>query len=333
MRIRVWGLVMVLVVVVAGCHGNFVDQTSKTEEKEETTSGTLSRDPFTGMPEKGDARSALMVMVNNHAKARPQSGLNRADVVVEILAEGPITRFAAFYHSQNPGKVGPVRSVRPYFLDLAAGMGAVVAHAGGSPAALKRIESERIPSLDGIHGAARYFQREKSRQPPHNLYTDVEQLRQGANQQGLSPDSAVEGPWRFDDRGAVEQGRSASEVEIRYGSRYQVGYRYDEASEEYIRYTQGKKQVDRETNQPLSMNNILVLYTDHQVVDSAGRREVDLKESGKGYLFQKGKRIAIHWENRDGWLVPLVEQEVVPLLPGKTWINILPEDGHVSSRG
>ena len=72
---------------------------------------------------------AVAVMVNNHPKARPQSGLNKADIVYEILAEGDITRFLAVFQSEKPENIGPVRSARAYYIELAKGLNALyIAH-------------------------------------------------------------------------------------------------------------------------------------------------------------------------------------------------------------
>ncbi len=102
--------------------------------------------PLTGKEmEKETSGRPWMVMVNNQAQARPQSGLDRADLVAEVLAEGEITRFAAFYYGVREGVVGPIRSVRPYYLDLARGPQAVVTHAGGSPKAMERNPGGEVP--------------------------------------------------------------------------------------------------------------------------------------------------------------------------------------------
>ncbi|MDE8721632.1 DUF3048 domain-containing protein, partial [Alistipes putredinis] len=76
--------------------------------------------PLTGLEADGNVQQRpLAVVVNNHPKARPQSGLSKADIVIEALSEGPITRFLAIYQSEMPEAAGPVRSAREYFIDLA----------------------------------------------------------------------------------------------------------------------------------------------------------------------------------------------------------------------
>ncbi|WP_185956223.1 DUF3048 domain-containing protein [Melghirimyces algeriensis] len=300
-------------------------------EKETSGKSAVANHPLTGEPlEQTDPGPVFMVMVNNHPDARPQTGLDQADMVVEALTEGEITRFAAFYYGHQQGIVGPVRSIRPYYLDLREGPQAVVGHAGGSPQALKRMDEQNIPSLDGIHEAGAYFQRKDFRKPPHNLYTDLSQLRQGVIQEGIDAKKRVNSPYVFDSETPKSGEKLAFHIRIAYHRLYEVGYQYNQANGSYIRYTQGEKQLDGKTKHPLSMKNVLVIRTSHRVIDSSGRREIDLTGSGKGMLFRDGKAISIQWENRNGWIVPVRDGEIAPFHPGKTWIHVIPENGNLA---
>src|SRR5699024_4509176 len=87
--------------------------------------------------------------VNNHPKARPQSGLSQADVVFEILAEGSITRFLAIYQSEEPEVVGPVRSAREYYFDLANGYDAIYVYHGAANVADDMLQKRGVENIDG----------------------------------------------------------------------------------------------------------------------------------------------------------------------------------------
>ncbi|UUZ92237.1 DUF3048 domain-containing protein [Paenibacillus sp. P25] len=144
------------------------------------------RAPLTGLetPEPV-TRRPVMVMVNNHPAARPQSGLSQADLVYECLAEGEITRLVAIFQSRSfPDPIGPVRSIRPYFIELGKGFGALQVHAGGSPDGYAQLEREHIPELDEITNAGPSFWRESFRKAPHNLYTNLEKIGAGAERRG-----------------------------------------------------------------------------------------------------------------------------------------------------
>lgn len=138
--------------------------------------------PLTGMPLKeASSRRPLSVMINNAPAARPQSGLSKADIVYEVLAEGGITRLIAIYQSQTGiEKIGPIRSIRPYLINIGESYGGVLVHAGGSPEAYSIIKKQGKQDMDEIGNAGAYFWRTKDRKAPHNLYSSDEKLREGA---------------------------------------------------------------------------------------------------------------------------------------------------------
>lgn len=312
----------VLATVLPGCTWEVAQP--ETEKKQESY-----RYPLTGMEGEKGEQPILMVMVNNQQQARPQTGLDRADLVVEMLAEGEITRFAAFYHSQQEGIVGPVRSLRPYYLNLAKGLKAISVHAGGSTEAMDMIQQEKLPSLDGIHEGAKYFWRVDFRPAPHNLYTRMDLLLDGVEEAGWEQ-KKVEVPFRFAKEGATVEGKEALEIQIMYNPLYKLSYQYDPNSQIYTRYTQGEPHIDNETKQPLTMQNVLVIKAPHQIVDQAGRRRIELDGTGEGYLFQHGKGISIRWKNEQGVLLPIADGKVLPLVPGKTWVNVIPDSADVT---
>mgnify|MGYP001360993963 CR=1 FL=1 len=300
------------------------------EEPQETEETVQETAPLTGLDvEDRLEHPVVMVMVNNHPQARPQSGLNRADIVFEILAEGEITRFAAFYHSETEGTIGPVRSARPYYMDLAEGMGAVVAHAGGSPAAKERFTQPGYPSLDGIAGGSQYFTREEFRQAPHNLYTSMEQLLQGVADNQFTGSEDIPQLTFADSSEHMTDGAAAERVDIIYSSLYEIGYAYDASTGQYTRSTQGETHTDFHTDRPLSTDNVLVIEAAHQVLDDQGRREIDITGTGQGWLFQKGKAQEIEWRYENGFPRPYADGEELPLIPGKTWVNVVPETATV----
>ncbi|MBX6377348.1 MAG: DUF3048 domain-containing protein, partial [Clostridia bacterium] len=118
----------------------------------------------------------LAVAVDNAPAARPPAGLRQADVIYEVLAEGGVTRFLAVFVTQGADRVGPVRSARPYLVDLAWAHGAPLAHAGGSPAALAALRRRPALDLDEIGRVGGAYWREPGRRAPHNLFTDTRRL-------------------------------------------------------------------------------------------------------------------------------------------------------------
>src|SRR5699024_9560113 len=97
----------------------------------------------------------------NSANARPQSALDQADIVYEVLAEGGITRFAAIFQSQSPKVVGPIRSARPYLVEFGDAYDALIAHSGWSQAAMNMLAERNLPHFDEIYGDGAYFWRDE----------------------------------------------------------------------------------------------------------------------------------------------------------------------------
>jgi hypothetical protein len=272
-----------------------------------------------------------MVIIENHPQARPQSGLNKADMVYEVLAEGGITRFAAFYQSEHPENVGPVRSIRTYFIRLAEGFDALLVHAGWSPEAQSIITKEKKPSVNGLFwdNKPQYFWRDKSRKAPHNMYTNFEYIKEVANRLKYNEEGKIP-QFLFKDKSEEMTGNPAADITIKYNASYKVGYTYDSGSKLYQRSINEKPHTDLITGETLTATNLLVIETKHKVLDSEGRLSIDLASGGNGYLFQRGKVIDVTWKNVDGVIQAFKDGEQMKLYPGKTWVNIVQDLNGVS---
>nr|WP_236838836.1 DUF3048 domain-containing protein [Caldalkalibacillus salinus] len=332
-------IVLIFIIILAGCGAS--EPTSTEPDDEETVEDSMQESgpeeveeeedvvfpytaPLTGLGSMTELDQRIVaVMINNHSKARPQTGLGEADMVYEVLSEGYITRLIALYHSQSPEVIGPVRSLRPYFIDIVNGYDAIFAHAGGSTEALSIVRQRHLPSLDEIYNSERSFYRVDFRKAPHNLYTNLDLLREGAEYRGFREDSEIPG-LLFKEPEEEMEGTSADEIDILYADSYSVSYHYDEETELYTRHVQGTPHLDRETEEPLTMTNVFVIETSHRILDNEGRRAVDVMSEGKGLLFQKGKVIECEWRRVDGVIRPFVDGREIGLYPGKTWVNIVP---------
>lgn len=330
-------LAVLAILVTSACSGGSNDaaeppteneSAEKTEEPEEAEDQKTDEFPYyapltgVGLEEAVDQR-VIGVMIDNHNKARPQTGLGQADIVYEVLAEGWITRFAALFHSDIPEVIGPVRSIRPYYIDIITGFDGVLTHAGGSPAATEEVNAQGLASINNNGSGGFAFYRDDSRSSPHNLYTGKEQLLEGLERFGYEEDYTVP-TLSFLSEDEAASGSEAESIQIDYASSYSVGYEYDTNSKLYTRYTQGSPHRDLVTDQPVTMSNVLVIETSHQILDDAGRRAIDVEGEGKGYLFQRGFVQEVDWKKEDGVIRPYVNGEEAGLYPGKTWVNIIP---------
>ena len=322
--------------LVSGCSKEKTEEPENqdTEKAEEATKGVSSEKelpfhyPLTGFGSEAEVDGrAVAVMINNHPKARPQSGLNQADIVYELLAEGDVTRFLAIFQSEQPEMIGPVRSSRDYYIELAKGYDSLYIAHGYSPEAKELLDQGYIDNLNGMQYDGTLFKRESFRQAPHNSYISFENVLKGAKERNYAMEGEPE-PLAFlskEDAKAI-QGEDADSAMISYldNELFNVIYEYDAAREKYKRYSNGELTADYKSGEPVLLDNIFIAEADHKVVDSAGRRDINLTSGGKGYLLQKGKVTEVKWENIDGRILPVLNGKQAGLVPGKTWINIVP---------
>lgn len=320
--------IIIAILLLAGCSTK--DQVEDEQDDEtvmKDTDGSSGVFPLTGISTKEEnARRAVAVMINNHPQARPQSGLSEADIVYELLAEGDITRLLAVFQSETPEQIGPVRSARDYYIELAKGLDCLYVCHGNSPEAKTMLDKGYIDNLNGLYYDGSLFQRTSDRKAPHNSYTSFDNIEKGAEEKDYDLKGAPE-PFAFltkeEEKGL--QGEIASKIDVIYGeSSSNVQYEYEKTDEKYTRYSDGEQTVENQTAKPVLLDNIFIIEAAHQVVDNKGRRKIDLKSGGKGYLLQKGKINEVDWVNEDGRIIPVKNEKEVGLVTGKTWVNVIP---------
>ncbi|WP_257350737.1 DUF3048 domain-containing protein [Pseudalkalibacillus decolorationis] len=299
------------------------EQQPKEENKEPEFAYTF---PLTGK----DTNEAVInrvvgIMVNNSPKARPQSGLHKADVVYEVLAEGRITRFLALFQSQKPEKVGPVRSARDYYVRLSNGFDAIYVHHGWSPSAKEMLLGGNIDSLNGLYYDGTLFKRVSFRKAPHNSYITFDNILKESKKQKYELKQEIPSlPFLTKEEVKSIEGDPAKTLSISYGDYYKVEYKYQPEKGTYIRFSDSEQTVDRETETPIELANVMVVEAHHRVIDSVGRRQIDLQSGGSALLFQQGKVQQVSWVNKNGRIIPKVDGKVVAFAPGQIWINLVP---------
>ena len=291
--------------------------------------------PLTGVGSETEIDGrAVAVMINNHPKARPQSGLHKADVVYELLAEGDVTRFLAVFQSEKPVNMGPVRSARDYYIDLAKGLDALFIAHGYSEEARELLESDFVDNLNGMIYDGTLFKRASFRDAPHNSYITYENVIKGAKEKNYSMNqSPPEFQFLSEEDSKSVTGDEANSVMISYSASgvFNSTYEYDESIGKYKRYSDGEQTIDYETKDPILVDNLFIIETTHQVIDDAAHKEIDLQSGGSGYLLQKGKVMEVEWKNDNGLIVPIRDGEVVPFVQGKTWVNVIPTNPGLQS--
>lgn len=333
---KVTYLLLILLLLLAACSkdkGEVGEHEKKDVDKDNKDEATLDGDntyPLTGL-HTDDAvdNQIISVMVNNHTVARPQSGLTEADIVFEILAEGDITRFLALYQSELPEVVGPVRSAREYYIDIANNYDALYVYHGAAKFIDEMIVDKGVPFLNGAtyDNDGNLFKRESFRQAPHNSYLQVDAVYEAAEDKGYETTVEYEAlPFLNPDEVEAIEGDGAEHVEIVYSDDpiEIVEFDYDIETEKYVRSNDREQTVDLNTEEPIAVDNVFIVETFHEVIDDEGRRMVDLESGGNAYLIQKGKAQLVEWATDNGRIVPMKDGEQIGFVPGKTWINVVP---------
>lgn len=285
---------------------------------------------LTGMPiaeASINTRPVTAVMIENSLDARPQSGLNQAGVVFEAVAEGGITRFLTLFQDTEPDYIGPVRSVRPYYVQWLAGFDAAVAHVGGSAEALQMLRQGEAKDLDQFANPGPY-RRVNTRTAPHNMYSSVAALRDLQNKKGFT--STYKGWARKPEAKSAAPNATLIDFNIS-GAVYNPHYDYDAVTNSYQRSEGGKAHTDEKTGQKLNPKVVIAL------VMPQGRNGIyttyNTIGSGQAFVFQDGIMTAGTWTkttNKENFTFTDGNGAPLKLNPGQTWISIVGSPDRVS---
>lgn len=251
------------------------------------TGEQLSKEEMTNLP--------FMAIVENSSLSRPQSGLSEADLVYETMAEGGIPRFLVLFQKNTPEKIGPIRSIRPYFISIAQEYSLPFAHCGGSDEALNSIkDNTSIKSINEIISSS-YFWRDTKRKAPHNLYTSSDKIRKFISDKKLQSNGVSF--LYFDDNSWDNPSlQTATEVSLKSNSSYNTFYAYK--NNKYIKSMDGKEAFDANNNTPLAFTNIVIQKTSIKLQEDKLHLDITLLGSGDGYVFSKGKVKKIKWNKK-----------------------------------
>ncbi|MFZ5754022.1 MAG: DUF3048 domain-containing protein, partial [Bacillota bacterium] len=236
----------------------------------------------------------------------------------------------ALFYQEPAEKIGPIRSARYYFVQLARGYDAPFAHAGGNADALALIPKIGVKDLDEIYNAGGYFWRDNNRQMPHNLYSSTEKLLAGAQAKGyklIPPSLPVGSTWE----GIAHK----PEITFDYSSgkyTYQASWVYE--NRRYTRKINGKPHLMEDGATIVADNLIAMVAPTREVVKEELESEIKLIGKGEARYFIDGKMMKGSWEK------PSPERNIrfldekgqpVKFKPGKTWVQVLPGWGKLTS--
>jgi hypothetical protein len=345
---------LALAVVVASCSGGDDESaestttevttaptTDATVDSDDTTTTTVAAvplddlvtdgSPLSGLPVEDESaanRPALAVKIDNHPSARPQSGLDLADIVFEARVEG-ITRFLAVFHTNAPDAIGPVRSSRTSDFDLLRGLDTpLYASSGGNDYVANALRSLDIYSVTAMSRTEYY--RNGSRPAPHNLYTNAGDLF------ALAPvDATPPSPWfdyRVPSATPNATGRALREaVTITYRGGPLVTHTWDDALSGWLRTQDGQPHTNADGEQ-LAPENVVIMVSDY-VTSPADAISPELVSVGSGQLFVLTNGLVIEgtWSRESATDKPVLVDSAgnaITLTPGSTWV-LFPESGDV----
>lgn len=278
---------------------------------------------FTACVGREREASYVAVMVDNHQVSRPyQRGLDEAAWVEEQFAEGGITRFEAVFDVENfPASVGPVRSVRPYFIDGVSPAVSAIFHIGGSPDALARLaEKGAVPSFNAIH-FDRFFSYDDVAPAPHHRFL----TRDGFDELFARVESPTVAAYPFS-RGAFDPDEDATTIAIdMHSDVHDVSYTFEPRSGTYVRRNRGVRQASTPAN-------VLVLETDVAVTGELGRLSIRMTGTGRSLLFRDGGVEKGEWSKDEGEFFSFESEQGRPFgfRDGQVWLIVLDDLGRVT---
>lgn len=365
MRLRLFVLVLLVALAATACKSD--PEPTPTPDAETATEAAPPpppepiRCPLTGAeaPEGLDVnRPAMAVKIDNHPAARPQAGLETADIVYEELVEGGLTRFMGIFHCGDATDLGPVRSARSVDPDLLVQYAPVLfAYSGASPNNLAKVQ-RTAGVVDLVHGSnGPAYARRGGRSAPHNLFTSTDKIRSrpaskdvtGPPQTGIvfnpkleaTPPAAEPAP----EATATETTATAAtpeatpspvtppvvippgnKVSFSYSGAAVVSYSWDPASGKYLR-SQGGSPHKAASGTQLSGANVVVMKVP---VDRSGSSpEISTTGTGEATVLRLGQAIHGKWVRASlAGQTTFVDDagQTIEFAAGTTWINLLPSD-------
>jgi hypothetical protein len=330
--------VVALCLLAAACGGGGKKDEAASSTTQPSTSPAptvdANADPLTGLPHDpaAPARAVLIVKIDNAPKARPQAGINDADIVVEEGVEGGVTRFATLFHSRDAVSVGPVRSARSTDLLFAQQLGrSLFAYSGANNIFADLIR--KAPLVDvGVGRFPALYKRQPGRPSPYNLFSETRGLYASAPEDKTPPAPL------FSYRAAGEAPPAAgSEPAPRVQAVWKliitttVIYAWDEASKTFHRSTDGKPHLDAGGTLVAPENVVfqVVGYRNTGLVDTSGAAvpEAELIGEGEAWVLTAGRLIKGRWSRpteAQTTTYTLPSGEPIKLTPGRTWLELVP---------
>ncbi|MCP3938161.1 MAG: DUF3048 domain-containing protein [Actinomycetia bacterium] len=288
--------------------------------------------PLTGLPVEDEiTRPALLVKIDNHRNARPQWGINAADIVYEEVVEADITRLAALFHSIDASPVGPVRSARTSDFDLLTDKNTpLFANSGGNPTVLSLLRNVDAINVN-VNALPELYYRERSKSAPHNLLTSTADLFSARGDDGGLPPAIFE--YRSEGEALSESAVPTTGIDIDYGQ-HEISYDWDASLGGWARTQNGSQHTDADGVLVAPPNVVVqVISYGRSPADPVSPEAITVGE-GDAFVLVDGHIIEARWSRptrTDVTTLTTLDGEPIKLDPGRTWVA-LPRAGQATTR-
>lgn len=346
---RLISYVVALGLVLAACSGpEAIETTTTTSSTTTSTTTTIASttlgppvelSPINGLPVDDPAlldRRVVAVKIDNHFLARPQSGINQADAVIEVLVEG-ITRFITIWQQSDSDYLGPQRSGRPTDAYLLPAFGETAFAISGAQSWVQSLIKSKGINLVGEVKPATF--RVSGRSAPHNLYVNTNLLRDYADGRGYA-DEPQDGPmWQF---GILPDTATQIEsVKLNFPGNV-VEWTWGATEQAWLRTVSGNDSNWRDkdgTEGRIAMPVMVALYGEAYTASPpsgvAGKSLPSTRSigSGKAFVFAEGKVVEGTWEREteaEWFTLRDADGNIIAVPPGKIWISLIPGNNGVT---
>jgi hypothetical protein len=298
-----------------------------------TTTAVQPTCPLTGEPAPGGTvpqRPAMAVKIDNYPAGRPQSGLDKADIIFEEPVEGGITRFAAVFQCQSSALIGPVRSARNIDIGILGQLGTpLLAHVGGINPVLANIEASPIVNAD-IGDSQSLMIHPPDHVAPDSDYTSSA-IVYGTHASMTTPPQPL---FTYSTK-TPPGGTAISSVNIDFSGTSNVTWKWNKATDTFLRYYNATTPDMLADNVQNAASNVVVQYVQVSygpwLENDEGGLEVqaDLypNASGAAVVYRNGYAIPGTWHRStlDSPTQFVNDFGVaIPMQPGQTWVELVP---------
>lgn len=289
--------------------------------------------PLNGLVMPSNANNSIVIGVknDNNVRARPQSGPQAADAVVEVLVEGGMTRFINLFYESDTSYHGPIRSARPTDPTVLRPLNGVLVASGATSGLIPEIEALGVPVITDRR--PEYF-RISNRNAPHNLYADTRLLKALAVSKGYKKTNTPQPlfPWGNPD---LSTWKSLSSISLKFSGQTTTTWTWN--GSKYLRTYYDAYQNSNTNNQHLwidangntgqiSTTTVIALFCE-PYIHPLQLPSVKTVGEGRAIVMHGGKYIDVKWK-RGSELDPfhIVDSNGNSLFipSGKPWISLVP---------